>query len=182
MNWHKAYIKAIEMAALAHDGARRKFADEPYFLHPLRVSEIVLDRTGNFELACVAVLHDTLEDTKLQAEEIYSAFNENVVALVESVTKNKSISKAESEAEYLKRFAASSVETVILKLADRLDNVRDLTRTGTPPHFRESYIKNTVSLLCSTPPVAAKNEAVCQLKAEIIKCLSEAREMAAEAR
>lgn len=178
MNWHKSYIRAIEMAAIAHKGFNRKFADEPYFVHPLRVSEIVLDYTGSFELACAAVLHDTLEDTTLRAEEINNYFPDNVLTLVESVTKNKALDKAEREAEYLKRFSIAPVETVIIKLADRYDNVRDLLRPATPAQFKISYVKNTTGLLRAIPAAARENQVVKNLEASIVNLVTEARELA----
>jgi (p)ppGpp synthase/HD superfamily hydrolase len=178
MNWFKAYIGAIELAAIGHRDQKRKFKDEPYIVHPLRVSEIVLDVTGNLELACAAVLHDTLEDTKITPNEIYETFGERITTLVESVTKVSILPKGEREEEYLKRFSTASDETVIIKLADRFDNVRDLYENleSTPPHFRTSYIKNTVGLLKTIPASALKNPFVFQLRTDIVRMLSEVRE------
>lgn len=179
MNWHKAYSKAIELAAIAHNGVNRKYSDEPYFVHPLRVSEIVLDYTGSFELACAAVLHDTLEDTAMRPEAISNVFPDNVRILVESVTKNKALAKPEREAEYLERFKTSPVDTVIIKLADRYDNVRDLVyQPATPNHFKIAYAKNTTSLLRAIPESAKDNQVVKLLQSEIINLITEAREMA----
>lgn len=179
MNWHKMYIKAIEMAAIAHNGVSRKFSNEPYFVHPLRTSEIVLDHTGSFELACAAVLHDTLEDTSLTFGGISSATTGRIAILVESVTKNKSLSKAEREIEYLKRFSMSDDDTVIIKLADRYDNVRDAVfSSATPNHFKIAYTKNTTNLLKTIPETALKNQVVETLRSNIMNLIKDARELA----
>ncbi len=180
MNWHKAYFKAIELAAIAHNGVNRKYSAEPYFVHPLRVSEVVLDYTGSFELACAAVLHDTLEDTAMRPETISNNFPDNVRALVESVTKNKALPKPEREAEYLERFRTSPIDTVIIKLADRYDNIRDLVYppNATPNHFKIGYVKNTTGLLRAIPEYAKDNQVVKLLQSEIINMITEARELA----
>lgn len=169
-----AYIKAVEMAVIAHKDARRKYRDEPYVVHPIRVSKIILEYTGDWELAAAAVLHDTLEDTTLNPMAISDAFSDYMLMLVESVTKIKTLEKAPREEEYLKRFKVADDNTVILKLADRLDNVRDTQRPGTPPKFKESYTKNTVGLLQAIPDSARDNPTVVALTAEIIKAISDA--------
>lgn len=169
MDWNKAYIKATEIAALAH-AKQVRFQGEPYVVHPIRVSGIVLEQTGNFELACAAVLHDTLEDTTLKPDVINDTFNKSILTLVESVTKKSFLNKAEKEAEYFRRFAASPIETVILKLADRLDNVSDFHRAT--PQFIERYSKNTLELLDAIPEAFKPHRVVNFLRCEILTKLT----------
>jgi (p)ppGpp synthase/HD superfamily hydrolase len=177
MNWFKAYIHAIEMAAIAHNGINRKFSAEPYLVHPLRVSEIVLEHTGNFELGCAAVLHDVLEDSDLiKIQDIKNSFTPYVAVLVESVTKKKDLPKAEREVEYLTRFKTSGNDTILIKLADRLDNVKDLLNTNIPLHFRLSYTRNTAALLKAIPEYAFLDSRVGRLRSLINETLEKGEE------
>lgn len=167
--WFDRYVDAIKMATLAHDGQRRKFTKEPYVTHPIRVSKLVFQETGSYQHAVAAVLHDVVEDTGVTVAQIRAEFGEFVADLVQSVTKNKLLPKAEQEQEYLLRFFGSSLDTVIVKLCDRLDNVREMLHPDTAADFRVKYAKNTQNLLNAIPMNLRSKQTVHNLAFSIIE-------------
>ena len=175
------YIDAVEFATIAHDGQRRKFGvKEPYVAHPIRVSKKVLQVTEDYsswyeekrlELAIAAVLHDVIEDTPVKAYAIADSFGESVKTLVESVTKNTALPKADKEMEFLLRYKSSPVETVIIKLADRLDNLQSMSEA--PLDFQRKYLANTKQLLSAVPKKAENNPSVNALEGPILRLIEE---------
>jgi len=165
-NWLSRYTDAIILATEAHHGQVRKYSNQPYILHPLRVSQKILNITGNIELAIAGVLHDVLEDTNIEYSILYGKFGDNVAELVQSVTKLKSIlSKSEREEEFLKRFKKARTCTVIIKLADRIDNIMDAV--SATEQFKAGYLRNTSELLDAIPNYALNDSIVKQLITEI---------------
>lgn len=169
-----SYIKAIEFATLAHDGQTRRFgAREPYVAHPIRVSEIILRATEalplerRMKLATAAILHDVLEDTPVKSSAMASTFGHDVTVLVETVTKKTNLPKADKELEFLLRFKQSDVDTVLLKFADRMDNLNSMS--SAPPDFRRKYIANTKQLLQAIPEVAKSDKRVMSMKNAILE-------------
>lgn len=172
------YIDAIEFATRAHAGQSRRFGDkEPYVAHPIRVSKHILQATEGWPiekrmpLATAGVLHDVLEDTPIKDFMIENAFGYDIKVLVESVTKNTALPKADKEMEYLLRFQQSSVETVIIKLADRLDNLISMRKA--PLDFKRKYLLNTESLMLAIPEQAKKDKHVGALNAQIADLVEE---------
>lgn len=152
--WLEAYMDAVTLATSAHHGQFRFGNKEPYIMHPLRVSKHVFTLTGDLRLAAAAVCHDVLEDTSVTDAELFHEFqfplNKEILRLVAGLTKDTSIkSKAEKEAEYLERFRRADTDIVIIKLADRYDNVADLA--SQTPGFQERYKANTLGLLKAVP-------------------------------
>jgi (p)ppGpp synthase/HD superfamily hydrolase len=122
--------KAIDFASKRHEGQTRKFSGLPYFTHPENVSKIVHDYCGrakNYEILVVAALfHDLLEDTNTTEQEIASEFDPEIAYLVKELTSDEEEIKATGKTEYMKKkFEALSDDALILKLADRLDNMLD---------------------------------------------------------
>ena len=123
----KAYILASE----SHLGDIRK-SGEPYIQHPISVAMILTDIYADYETICAALLHDTVEDTDVTIEDIKEKFGDEVALLVNGVTKiNKINFSTENEAviaNQRKIFVGLSedVRVIILKLADRLHNMRTL--------------------------------------------------------
>ncbi len=123
--------RAYRFAAGKHKVQVRK-SGEPYILHPLAVAHILADM--QMDLVCIetGLLHDTLEDTAAKPEEIREAFGEDVARCVDGVTKLSKISFANREdrqAESLRKMLlamTSDIRVVIVKLADRLHNMRTL--------------------------------------------------------
>ena len=161
-------MDALLLATKAHHGQVRRNTQEPYIMHPIRVSKTLYEQTGDLRLTVAGLCHDLLEDTKITHEELVIATSSDIAELVLSVTKKPNLSKDECEREFLSRYRNSQLDTVLLKLADRADNVRDLKFQNQT--FRDRYRENTSMLLAATPsfnyhPVVAKLVAI--IKANI---------------
>ncbi|HEX6548486.1 MAG TPA: bifunctional (p)ppGpp synthetase/guanosine-3',5'-bis(diphosphate) 3'-pyrophosphohydrolase [Candidatus Dormibacteraeota bacterium] len=123
--------RAYEAAAQAHAGQRR-LSGEEYVQHPLEVASILADLNLDAATLAAALLHDTVEDTALTLEEVRRDFGTDVAHLVEGVTKLSRISFRSSQqlhAENIRKMLlamAEDVRVVLIKLADRLHNMRTL--------------------------------------------------------
>jgi guanosine-3',5'-bis(diphosphate) 3'-pyrophosphohydrolase len=123
--------KAYERAASAHTGQRR-LSGEDYVNHPLEVAAILADLELDAETISAALLHDTVEDTALTAEEVETEFGKEVARLVDGVTKLGRIalrSDQQQQAENIRKMMVAMAEdlrVVLIKLADRLHNMRTL--------------------------------------------------------
>jgi len=127
----KVVRQAYERAASAHRGQRR-LSGEDYVNHPLEVAAILADLELDAETIAAALLHDTVEDTNLTAEEVQREFGPEVARLVEGVTKLGRISlrtDQQQQAENIRKMMVAMAEdlrVVLIKLADRLHNMRTL--------------------------------------------------------
>ena len=124
--------KAYQVASDAHNGQLRQ-SGEPYIIHPLKVAIILADLELDLEAIEAGLLHDVVEDTKVSKEDIVQQFGAEVAALVDGVTKLKTLtyttSKEEIQAEnYRKMFMAMAkdIRVILIKLADRLHNLQTL--------------------------------------------------------
>jgi len=123
--------RAYERAASAHTGQRR-LSGEDYVNHPMEVAAILADLELDAETIAAALLHDTVEDTALTAEEVEREFGHEVATLVEGVTKLGRISlrsDQQQQAENIRKMMiamAEDLRVVLIKLADRLHNMRTL--------------------------------------------------------
>jgi len=123
--------QAYLVGADAHAGQKRK-SGEPYITHPVAVATLLADLRMDAETIIAAILHDTLEDTRLDRERITEAFGEIVAELVEGVTKLDSVrfrSPQEAAAESFRKMLlamARDLRVILIKLADRLHNMRTL--------------------------------------------------------
>jgi RelA/SpoT family (p)ppGpp synthetase len=143
--------RAYAMAERAHEGQTRK-SGEPYLIHPLNVAHILAET--NFEPAVIAagLLHDVLEDSEIPREEIRSEFGEEVLVLVEGVTKleavekqveedsarERSLQELESLRKLLIAMATDDLRVIFIKLADRLHNMRTLDYLSPASRLRMS--------------------------------------------
>ncbi|MEG1395102.1 MAG: bifunctional (p)ppGpp synthetase/guanosine-3',5'-bis(diphosphate) 3'-pyrophosphohydrolase [Clostridia bacterium] len=148
--------KAYYFAMRAHEGQKRQ-SGEDYFIHPSAVAEILVDLGLDTDTIIAALLHDVIEDTKRSAEDLEMAFGHEVVMLVNGVTKLNKLnfkSKEEEQAENLRRmFLAMSndIRVIIIKLADRLHNMRTLSYKT-----EESQIRIATETLDIYAPIAAR--------------------------
>ena len=124
--------KAYNLAKKAHGDQKRK-SGEPYIIHPLWVAIILADLEMDKETIIAALLHDVVEDTRIGEDYIKEEFGEEVALLVDGVTKlgrvAYSADKLELQAENLRKMflaMAKDIRVIIIKLADRLHNMRTL--------------------------------------------------------
>ena len=123
---------AYNWAKKLHEGQFR-ISQEPYIIHPLEVAKILVDLKLDRDTIIAAFLHDVLEDTDTTPEEMKEKFGQDVVNLVQGVTKLSKYqfkSKEERQAENFRRMLiamAQDIRVVVLKLADRLHNMRTLS-------------------------------------------------------
>src|SRR5574344_870278 len=118
-------------AAKLHEGQYR-ISEEPYIIHPVEVTKILISLQADTNTLIAALLHDVLEDTDTKPEEIEERFGSDVLTLVQGVTKLGKLqfkSPDERQAENLRRMfiaMANDVRVIFLKLSDRLHNMRTL--------------------------------------------------------
>ncbi len=123
--------KALAFADKAHEGQMRK-SGEPYITHPIAVAEILLEYDCDTDSVIAALFHDIVEDTDIPLETIRKGFGADVALLVDGVTKLGSImysSKEEQQVETLRKMLLAmtkDIRVILIKLADRLHNVRTL--------------------------------------------------------
>ena len=129
--------KAIAMAKKAHEGQLRK-TGEPYIVHPLAVKKILEEWGMDEDTIIAGILHDTVEDTALTLDEIRKEFGESVAFLVDGVTKLSNARSGmrdidtylpETKDNFLRLMIAlgDDIRVLIIKLADRLHNIRTLS-------------------------------------------------------
>ena len=127
----KLVTEAYDYAEKMHEGQKRA-SGEPYFVHPCSVANILMDMGLDAPTVAAAFLHDVVEDTAATEEDIREKFGEEVEELVAGVTKlNKIVfeSKEQEEAENFRKIVvamAKDIRVIIIKLADRLHNMRSL--------------------------------------------------------
>ena len=122
---------AVELAAAAHDGQVRA-SGEPYVVHPLSVGRILIDTQMDADAVCAGLLHDAIEDTGVGEDELRERFGPEVAELVQGVTKisqlrgqSRTVQKAETILKILLAMTRD-VRVIIIKLADKLHNMRTL--------------------------------------------------------
>jgi guanosine-3',5'-bis(diphosphate) 3'-pyrophosphohydrolase len=124
-------LRAFEIGAHAHAGQERK-SGEPYITHPVAVAGILAELGLDAETIISAILHDTLEDTALSREALSAEFGDVVAELVDGVTKLDKMrfgSRQEADAESFRKMLlamARDLRVILIKLADRLHNMRTL--------------------------------------------------------
>ncbi len=139
--------KAFRRAADAHQGQMRE-SGEPYMIHPLHVTMILADMQMDMVCLITGLLHDTVEDTSLSLEQIKKEFGPEVAACVDGVTKLSKLklySREERQAESVRKMLlamVNDIRVIIVKLADRLHNMRTLNAL---PHERQLRIAQETS-------------------------------------
>ena len=127
-----AIDKAYNFAKKSHGDQKRK-SGEPYIIHPIHTALILADLELDKESIMAGLLHDVMEDTKVTREQMISEFGEEVTDLVDGVTKLTKLDydadKVEKQAENLRKMflaMAKDIRVILIKLADRLHNMRTL--------------------------------------------------------
>lgn len=151
-----AVAEACRFAAVAHDGVYRK-SGEPYIFHPLAVVEILHEVRFDHQTLMAAVLHDVIEDTSHGKEELSTRFGEEVAELVDGVSKLTQISfesRLEAQAENFRKMflaMARDIRVIMIKLADRLHNMRTLDAMA--PVKRRRIARETLDIYA---PIASR--------------------------
>ena len=141
--------KAWEFCVHYHEGQLRA-SGEPYIIHPLEVAEVLAEMKLDATAIAAGLLHDAVEDTPVTSEEIATAFGEQVAHIVEGVTKIDKIQFANREdrqAENVRKMLlamVSDVRVVLIKLADRLHNMRTLEHLK--PERQEAIARETLDI------------------------------------
>jgi GTP pyrophosphokinase len=149
--------EALEFAYTAHQGQQRK-SGEPYIVHPVAVAQILAELGLDVETLLAGLLHDTIEDTEVRPEDIEERFGAAVRKIVEGETKVSKLYKLahaaqedkhaeEKHAEDLRQMfiaMAEDVRIIIVKLADRLHNLRTLEFM--PPHKQQRIARETLEI------------------------------------
>jgi len=122
-------LRSLAFAAHKHRDQRRKdVAASPYINHPIALADVLVNEGGieEVEVLCAALLHDTIEDTDTTRDEVARAFGERVAAIVAEVTDDKTLAKAERKEAQVEHAAHISREAKLVKLADKICNLRDV--------------------------------------------------------
>jgi len=133
---------AFQLALSLHAGQKRR-SGEPYLIHPLEVAHILADMTSDGTCLVTGLLHDTVEDTPITIDELRKRFGDGVAACVDGVTKLSKLKfydREERQAESVRKMLLAMVKdirVVLVKLADRLHNMRTL---GALPRDRQERI------------------------------------------
>lgn len=138
-------LRALAFAADRHRFQRRKDADaSPYINHPIALADVLANEGGVTDMVTLAaaVLHDTVEDTLTTPAELEAAFGPAIAGVVDEVTDDRSLTKAERKAQQIARARTASPRAGLVKLADKICNLRDLAAappTGWDLARRQAY-------------------------------------------
>ena len=141
--------QALDFAAQAHAGQKRK-SGEDYIYHPIEVAKILVAYDCDTDSIIAALLHDTVEDTAVTLEQVRKLFGEEVSSLVDGLTKLGKIyfsSQEEQQIENLRKMLlamAKDIRVILIKLADRLHNMRTLD--GQPDKRRREIALETIEV------------------------------------
>ncbi|GCC33814.1 hypothetical protein chiPu_0012285 [Chiloscyllium punctatum] len=136
-------LEAADFAAKKHKNQRRKDPEgTPYINHPLGVARILAHEAGITDVVVLqaALLHDTVEDTNTTFTEIEERFGEKVRSIVAEVTDDKSLPKEKRKELQIQHAPHCSYEAKLVKLADKLYNLRDL-KSSTPAGWTEKRVE-----------------------------------------
>jgi len=141
--------RAYQFAAAAHDGQTRKSGD-PYVTHPLAVAQIIAELKLDVASVCAGILHDCVEDTSATVDQLGEIFGKEIAFLVDGVTKLGKLpysTREEQQAENFRKMLlamARDIRVILVKLCDRLDNMRSLHHL--PPEKQERIAAETMQI------------------------------------
>jgi guanosine-3',5'-bis(diphosphate) 3'-pyrophosphohydrolase len=148
-NQRATLLRAWRAGAAAHSGQTRK-SGEPYITHPVAAATILAEQGVDIETLVAAILHDTIEDTPLTRDDIAAEFGQTVAELVEGVTKLDKLQfqdRQEAAAESFRKMMlamARDLRVILIKLADRLHNMRTLGAQS--PEARTRIARETLEI------------------------------------
>ena len=147
-------LKALHFAADKHRDQRRKDEEaSPYINHPIEVAELLARVGGVTDLVTLqaAILHDTIEDTNTTPEELEAVFGPEVRGVVEEVTDDTKLLKADRKRLQIEHAPHLSERAKLVKIADKIANVRSVTQTPPakwPLSRRQEYLDWTEQVIC----------------------------------
>ncbi len=169
-------LRAFKLAQDAHEGQYRA-SGRPYITHPCVVCDILIDLGFDVETLCAALLHDTVEDTYVTDQQLRDEFGEEIANLVQGVTKLDKLqfaSKEEEQAENIRKmfFAmAKDIRVIIIKLADRLHNMRSLHYLS--ERRQQAMAKETIDIFAPLAGRLGISQIKCELEDLCLKYLDE---------
>lgn len=154
--------RAASFATRSHQGQLRKDGTTPYAAHPFRVAMTVrqLFDVDDAKMLCAALLHDVIEDTPADYDDLHDEFGAEVADMVACLTKDMRLPEPEREVEYDRRIAAASWKTRLIKLADVYDNLCDLATANKSPDKAVGKARRAIALAGDDPRLAAAVAAV----------------------
>ncbi len=127
--------KALAFAAHKHRDQRRKGVEQhPYINHPVTLADILVNEGGvtDIDAICAALLHDTIEDTEATVPELEAEFGETIAGIVVELSDDKDLPKAERKRLQIEHAPALSHGARLVKLADKIANLRDILAAPPP--------------------------------------------------
>jgi guanosine-3',5'-bis(diphosphate) 3'-pyrophosphohydrolase len=131
----KKLMQALEFASRKHKDQRRKDIDaSPYINHPISLANILCNEAhvSDIDVICGALLHDTVEDTDTTEEELKIEFGEKICRIVMDVTDNTDLTRVERKQAQIDHAAHASDQAKLVKLADKISNLRDVAVNAPP--------------------------------------------------
>ena len=169
-------LRAFKLAHDAHEGQYRA-SGRPYITHPCVVCDILIDLGFDVATLCAALLHDTVEDTYVTDQQLRNEFGDEIANLVQGVTKLDKLqfaSKEEEQAENIRKmfFAmAKDIRVIIIKLADRLHNMRSLHYLS--ERRQQAMAKETIDIFAPLAGRLGISQIKCELEDLCLKYLDE---------
>ena len=167
-------VRAYHYAEEAHSGQKRA-SGEAYFIHPCAVAQILMELGLDSATVAAAFLHDVIEDTPVTEEDIRREFGDEVLELVSGVTKLDKIvfkSQEQEEAENFRKIfvaMAKDIRVIIIKLADRLHNMRSLNYLS--PERQQKMAKETLDIYAPLAGRLGISQIKCELEDLCLKYL-----------
>jgi len=174
---YRRLLEAASFAARAHREQRRKDGLTPYVSHPFRVCLIVRELFGfdDPHMLMAALLHDVIEDTSSDFEDVAEAFGTEVAQWAATLSKDKRLPEEQREQAYLQALCAAPWQVQVCKLADVLDNLTDSAKLASDRRghsveratfYYEGLKQNAVSQLSG--PLALVAQALAQARARAV--------------
>ena len=163
-------LKAISFAARAHRHQLRKDGMTPYISHPMRVMFIARDLFGvtDPKILAAAVLHDTIEDTTIDYDDLKEQFGEEVATWVAALTKDTRLPEDERERVYGEALISGGNPVIFCKLADMYDNLKDSSNLS-PAAQHKTLARVRYYLDQIKPGTRNDSETACQIVEQALK-------------